>query len=310
MSGISHEDVHTLSVRELKAALVSLGSSGAGCIEKSDLQERLVALLSRTMDQEQTTSSAGGKAGAVGRKEEAGVHGLLDCVILEGGATQNCKGVLTVVLMHGYGANKEDLAPIGDASMDTLAAAAGEREWRVRFLVPDAPFVLQGASRQWWPLDMMRLAMAAMSGQLDAIWNENPDEETNSNSTQRVVDFLEKECQSVATTYGAGVDHRIVLSGFSQGAMLAANVALRHAARLPQIRTLCLFSSAMVTKAEWVELAEGKSPLACGAESLRHLAYIRSQSWASGSHHFASSNRTERVMQSFHSWRERSCETS
>mmetsp|Transcript_15992 Transcript_15992/g.62475 ORF Transcript_15992/g.62475 Transcript_15992/m.62475 type:complete len:325 (-) Transcript_15992:25-999(-) len=253
MSGETEDDVRKMSVKELKAMLVKLGSSGAGCIEKSELQERLIALLSKTateMKPSQEPVSSTGASGSVVK----GLYGLLDCVVIESGPS-DCKGVMTVLLMHGYGANKEDLAPIGDQLMARCAAAAQAAQQRVRFLVADAPFALQGASRQWWPLDMMRLAMAAMSGQLDALFEENTDDLTNSFSTKRVVDFLEKEIEHVRSLSG-DVEHRIVLAGFSQGAMLAANVALRNALRLKEIRALCLFSSAMISKSEWESLAK------------------------------------------------------
>lgn len=131
----------------------------------------------------------------------------------------------TVVLLHGYGAGGDDLVALADV----LAVPT-----TVRFVFPAAPVALdaEGGSRAWWTLaptprgashdrsDDVPAGLAAARAQVDAL-----------------LDKLEAD--------GA---QRIVLGGFSQGAMLAIDVALHRARRLAGLAVL---SGARINGAAW-----------------------------------------------------------
>lgn len=100
-----------------------------------------------------------------------------------------------LVLLHGYGAPGDDLAALGDA----LAARAGRP---LRVIVPAAPIAMSHGGRAWYVLD---------GGDPAA-------------QTRRSREALEGV---LATLAARGVpSRRVVVGGFSQGALLSIEVAI------------------------------------------------------------------------------------
>ncbi len=152
---------------------------------------------------------------------------------------------LTVVLMHGYGAPGDDLVGLGEG----LAAPVG-----TTFLFPEAPSGLAGAgglmtlddeARAWWQIDIGRFQRAAMLGTLDKLVEEVPEglEEARA-SVIAMLDAYEAHEGSTSTP-----SSRIVLGGFSQGSMLALDVAL-HTER--PFAGLALMSSTLLAAKDWL----------------------------------------------------------
>jgi phospholipase/carboxylesterase len=111
---------------------------------------------------------------------------------------------LTIVLCHGFGAPGDDLVPLADY----LGAPVG-----TRFLFPEAPIDL-GFGRAWWEIDMRELELAVRGGR--------------DRSEEVPVGLEEARAALVALLEAERVPtERLVLGGFSQGAMLATDVALR-----------------------------------------------------------------------------------
>lgn len=136
-----------------------------------------------------------------------------------------------VVLMHGYGAEGDDLVPLAHF----LPVPS-----RVRFVFPEAPIALPSGGRAWWPLDLERLARRARGEQIDRS-AEQPAELPEVSA--RVDELL----QRVYAQLGVG-PARVLLGGFSQGSMVACDVAL-HAADKP--RGLILLSSTLIARPRW-----------------------------------------------------------
>ncbi len=134
----------------------------------------------------------------------------LTCRIVEPAGTG--PGDPVVVLMHGFGAEGTDLVPLHQSP----PMPSG-----VRFVFPEAPERLPrelgGMGRQWWPLDMMRLQQAMMSGQPRNYENEDPPG----------IDARRAQISAMLDEMMAALEvdpERVVVGGFSQGSMLACDV--------------------------------------------------------------------------------------
>ncbi len=124
---------------------------------------------------------------------------------------------LSLVLCHGFGAPGDDLVPLADALL------ADPRLAKVRCIFPEAPLSLGGmgfGARAWWMIDVGRIDRAMREGRLLELVNEEPDGLAAARRKLRAC--LE------ALLAASGHDwERLVLGGFSQGAMLSTDVALR-----------------------------------------------------------------------------------
>jgi len=158
------------------------------------------------------------------------------------------KAELVVVLMHGYGAPGDDLVSMGGA----IDAPPG-----TVFLFPEAPISLAdsmpflGDARAWWPIDVGRFERAARSGSMEALVREVP---PGLEAARVAVDEL---LDAVARDEKIGGE-RIVLGGFSQGSMLATDVALRSARPLAGLAVL---SGTLLAADEWLPLMAARKGL-------------------------------------------------
>ncbi len=139
----------------------------------------------------------------------------------------------TIVLLHGFGAPGDDLV-----SLSQVIDAP------VRFVFPEAPLELGGLygdARAWWLLDFSRLEDELRSGvphdRRAEIQVGLPEARAQ---VGRLLDQLEAR-------YGVTPD-RLVLGGFSQGAMLALDVALH---RTTPPAGVVLMSGTLVAESEW-----------------------------------------------------------
>lgn len=200
--------------------------------------------------------------------------GGLNCHVIDA-LPDGASPTLAVILSHGYGAPADDLAPLGAELLQTDPAI----EKGVRFYFPAAlldlgPMGLPGG-RAWWPLDMQRLVLAAQMNRWDELRSEVPA------GLPAARERLTALIDDVRAETGLPLS-RIVLGGFSQGAMLTTDVALR----LPEpVAALCLASGSLIAEPEWSRLAAEQKPLRVlqshgrqdailpffGAEALRDL---------------------------------------
>jgi phospholipase/carboxylesterase len=138
-----------------------------------------------------------------------------------------------VVLLHGVTAPGDQLVPVAE----TLAARPALAH--LRFAVPEAPIALEGfaGGRSWWPVPIGRLVRARARGEPNDLTRERP------NGMCHARGQLATWLAAVATP-----DAPVVLAGFSQGAMLACEFALREARRLAG---LVLLSGTIVGEDDW-----------------------------------------------------------
>jgi phospholipase/carboxylesterase len=150
-----------------------------------------------------------------------------------------------VVLLHGFGAPGDDLVPFGSA----VRAPAG-----TRFLFPAAPVRMVEPSfegRAWWMIDFARREQLLAGKDLETLADETP--EGLAEARAALVALLDE----AAATLGAPPE-RTVLGGFSQGAMLALDTALRD--RRP-LAGLVLLSPTLIAAVAWGDLAPARAGL-------------------------------------------------
>ena len=144
---------------------------------------------------------------------------------------------LTCVLLHGFGAPGDDLVGLAGEIVHESAAP-------VRLVFPAAPLALGGLygdARAWWLLDLARLQDELARGVPRDRRDEIP--EGLAEARDRVMQFLDQ----LAERFAIAPD-RLVLGGFSQGAMLSLDVALHRAA---PPAGLLLMSGTLIAEAAW-----------------------------------------------------------
>ena len=119
-----------------------------------------------------------------------------------------------VLLLHGFGAPGDDLAPLADV----LNVPAG-----TRFVFPEGPLSLSfgpGNARAWWLIDMARIAQDRAAGRVRDLSQDIP--KGLAPIREKMLAFLKE----VEQTFDAD-PKKTVLGGFSQGAMLSCDLILR-----------------------------------------------------------------------------------
>jgi phospholipase/carboxylesterase len=150
-----------------------------------------------------------------------------------------------VVMLHGFGAPGDDLVPLARV----IPAPAG-----TRWLFPAAPHPLPGpfaGGRAWWMVDFERRERLRWLGREAEMSREVP--EGLVEARDGVTALLEAALPALGARPGA-----TVLGGFSQGAMLACDVALRDPRPWAG---LALLSPTLIAAPEWEALAPRRAGL-------------------------------------------------
>jgi phospholipase/carboxylesterase len=141
-------------------------------------------------------------------------------VVTAGPMRDGERGGVAVVLLHGWGAPGDDLVPLGQA-----LARPGSR-----FYMPAAPLAELGGGRAWWHLDLDRPGLA-QEDELPPGHQPNPEVTAARAAVQGVLrTIIERQAPT-----------SLVLAGFSQGAMLALDVALAAAPAVHRVAALSGF---------------------------------------------------------------------
>lgn len=164
-----------------------------------------------------------------------------------------------VVLLHGYGAPGDDLVPLA-----AHLAAPALSKLGVRFAFPEAPLRLSPMfdSRAWWPIDLEQLEAALAAGTHRDRTSEEPQGMSDAtDALASCVDALERELKPQS----------LIVGGFSQGSMLACDLA----ARGRRIDGLIVLSGTLLAADRW---RAGFSALGAdrGSKSLPPLPVLQS----------------------------------
>lgn len=150
--------------------------------------------------------------------------------------SENAHDLPWLILFHGYGADASDLFGLYDY-------LTKNREFN--FFCPqgilEVPIGPGWTGRAWWNLDMEEIQRLMMMGLEREFAKEKP--AGLANLRVKVLQSLEK----IAPW------DKIVLGGFSQGAMLATDIYL-HAPQTPA--GLCVLSGTLINQEEWGPLFE------------------------------------------------------
>lgn len=171
--------------------------------------------------------------------------GGLNARILGGPDGQGGGDGPAVVLLHGFGAPGDDLVGLaGFLAVDPS----------VRLVFPEAPHVLGPAmpgmvARAWWMIDFSGREAALAAGQPIDLANEDPPGVAEARA--EVCRFLDALDASLAPS-------KLVLGGFSQGAMLSLEVALETDRAFA---ALLLLSSAFLAEGRWRSKMPGRAGL-------------------------------------------------
>jgi phospholipase/carboxylesterase len=153
-----------------------------------------------------------------------------------------------VVLCHGFGAPGDDLVGIVPWFLET--APEELTEVRPLWVMPAAPISLAeegfGDGRAWWRISIQTLLDSFATGQYDKLRNHVP---------VGIDDAREKLVATIETLQNdLGIPaSKTILGGFSQGAMLSVDTALRGLASPPA--GLWLYSGTLICNPIWESLA-------------------------------------------------------
>lgn len=146
-----------------------------------------------------------------------------------------------LILFHGYGADASDLASLSDL-LDLP---------RLNLLFPNAPLEVPigpgWTGRAWWNIDMARIQRDAEQGIERDTSMEKPAE------LPRTRESALKMIRELGVPWG-----KIILGGFSQGGMLATDLAMTAP---EQPLGLALLSTALINKDEYKTMAAKRAGL-------------------------------------------------
>ncbi len=141
---------------------------------------------------------------------------------------KNGENLPTVVLLHGYGANMRDLAPLA-----TLLPELKNYNW----IFPDGMLKVEIGphmyGKAWFPIDMHLLNTAMMTGGFEHLFSEQYPEGMQT-STDLLKNFLKDH-----------VPGELILGGFSQGSMMATDLVFNAKVKA---KALVLLSSTLVAR--------------------------------------------------------------
>jgi phospholipase/carboxylesterase len=172
--------------------------------------------------------------------------GELNCVVVTSAEDTNPSAA--VILCHGFGASSTDLVSLASELME-----ADPRLQKAAYIFPGAPLELDPMfeSRAWWMIDIEKIQRLMEQGQTREMKKESPDRlPACREMINQVIAFAKSEYSLDAK--------QVVVGGFSQGSMLATDVALHHEEPLGG---LVVWSGALINEAVWKEQAQKQTSI-------------------------------------------------
>jgi phospholipase/carboxylesterase len=155
-----------------------------------------------------------------------------------------------VVLCHGFGASGTDLVGCFEDILSELPNDCSKSA----FLFPEAPVDLSDegmyGAHAWWRLNMAKLMQMNATQSFEEMRDVIPD---------GIDDAREALCNCVNDCKTQNKWHSIdtILGGFSQGAMLTVDTAIRGT--IDSVVGLFVFSGALICESTWRSIAKSKN---------------------------------------------------
>jgi phospholipase/carboxylesterase len=150
-----------------------------------------------------------------------------------------------ILLCHGFGAPGDDLCSLSRV----IDAPRG-----ARWFFPEAPLSVDlgyGAQgRAWWPIDMMRLQMAIARGERASLADQTPE------GLASAREALEGCIEELIVKHNVKRD-RLIIGGFSQGAMITTEIALMAS---EPFAGLAILSGSLLSQARWRSAVKASGP--------------------------------------------------
>jgi phospholipase/carboxylesterase len=150
-----------------------------------------------------------------------------------------------ILLCHGYGATGDDLVSLAHVVDAGLT---------VRWFFPEAPIAMDfngfTAGLAWWPIDLERIMALRGRGQSRVLARETP------GGLAEAREALEATIAELCRTRDVQRD-KLIVGGFSQGAMLATEVALHAEA---PFAGLAVLSGTLLSEDRWAAAARKTGP--------------------------------------------------
>jgi phospholipase/carboxylesterase len=175
----------------------------------------------------------------------------LDCILI---LPRTADPKSLVVLCHGFGAPGTDLVNLAEELVPLLSGEAPETSPAPAFLFPEGlvdlsdEFGMEGP-RAWWQINMAKLAQMQSAASYDELHNEVPE---GIETARRAVEECILAC--IEAKNWKTID--LVIGGFSQGAMLSVELAMRASRLAP--KALILWSGALICQDVWREANRNK----------------------------------------------------
>ena len=172
--------------------------------------------------------------------------GELDCILVKNETCQT--PTAAVILCHGFGAPGTDLVSLAEKVIKM-----GKAQQDAVYIFPAAPIELDPLfdSRAWWMIDIEKIQSLMMNGETREMQGESPDL-----LPQRRIDltYVIDHCRHEFSLPPA----KIIVGGFSQGSMLATDVALHYP---DPLGGLIVWSGALIDSERWTAEAARQTPL-------------------------------------------------
>jgi len=178
---------------------------------------------------------------------ERKVWGSLESILI---APRAVAPAVLVVLCHGFGAPGTDLVTLAEELVPLLP----EGDLKPAFLFPSAPLSLEEShgmpnARAWWLINMAKLAELSAVDNLDALRDEIP---PGIDEARQALEDCVEACLSDKQWFAS----KLVLGGFSQGAMLSVDTAMRSK-RLSPV-ALIAWSGALICESSWQQAFQAR----------------------------------------------------
>ena len=193
-------------------------------------------------------------------------------VVKLGTLSETDRGGTAVVLLHGFGARGDDLVPLAHRIMQP----------RTQLFVPSAPLPQGPNGRAWWRFDPEH-PLRTWAGNTPADYRPNTDVLVARAAVQALL-------RRIRTQYSP---ERLAIAGFSQGGMLALDVAL---AQDPPIERVASLSGLLLPEStESLKRFHGRALRPSGTYS-DGTKYFTSHGYARATRFFVSHGRADTVL--------------